>query len=89
MPELQAFQDAHPDAQVIAVNVGEAPQTALRWMETRGLDLTTAFDPNSEVMRLYAARGLPTSFIIAPNGIIRHIFYGATTRAALEAHLTD
>lgn len=86
MPELQAFQTAHPAIRVIAVNAGETPDTALAWAAARDLRLRIAFDPANTITRRYAARGLPTTFVIASDGIIQHIFYGATTRAALEAH---
>lgn len=89
LPELHAFQAAHPNAQVIAVNVGEAPALALRWAEARGLDLAFVFDADGSVSRLYAVRGMPTTFALSPDGIIRHITYGATTQAALEAQLAD
>lgn len=89
MPELQAFQAAHPDVQVIAVNVGEPRAVAADWLAARGLDLTVTFDPNADTFRLYAVRGLPTTFVVAPDGRIRHIAFGAVTRSALEAQLTD
>ena len=89
MPELQAFQAAHPDVQVIAVNVGEPHAVAADWLAARGLDLTVTFDPNADTFRLYAVRGLPTTFVVAPDGRIRHIAFGAVTRSALEALLTD
>jgi len=89
MPELQAFQVAHPDVQLIAVNVGESAQMALTWAEARGISLQIAFDPTGDISRLYAIRGMPTTFVISPDGIIRHIFYGATTQSALENQLAD
>ncbi len=89
MPELQAFQDAHADTQVIAVNVGEAPTAALSWAAARGLTLRTAFDPNGAIARLYAVRGLPTTFVVAPDGFIRYIAFGAVTRSALEAQISN
>lgn len=89
MPELQAFQAAHPDMQVIAVNVGEQRAVAADWLTARRLDLTVAFDPNADTFRLYAVRGLPTTFVVAPDGRIRHIAFGGVTQSALEAQLTD
>jgi len=87
LPELQAFQDAHPDAAVIGVNVGEDPGVAEAWAAERGVTFPITFDQRGQIAGLYAVRGMPTTFLVAPNGIILHIFFGATTRAALENRL--
>jgi thiol-disulfide isomerase/thioredoxin len=39
MPELQAFQSAHPSARVLAVNLGEPPALITDWLSERGITL--------------------------------------------------
>ena len=87
MPDLQAFQSAHPSARVLAVNLGEPPALVTDWLAKRGITLAIPLDTRGEIAYLYRLRGQPTTFVIAPDGIISHIFYGATTRQALESAL--
>lgn len=87
MPELQAFQSAHPSARVLAVNLGEPPALITDWLSERGITLDIPLDTRGEIAYLYHLRGQPTTFVIAPDGRIRHIFYGATTQQALESVL--
>lgn len=85
MPELQAFQSAYPSTRVLAVNLGEPPTLVTDWLAERGINLDIPLDTRGEIAYLYRLRGQPTTFVIAPDGIISHIFYGATTRQALES----
>ena len=87
MPELQAFQSAHPSARVLAVNLGEPPALVADWLAERGITLDIPLDTRGEIAYLYHLRGQPTTFVIAPDGSISHIFYGATTQQALESVL--
>jgi peroxiredoxin len=91
MPELQALYAARRDdgLRVVAVNLGETREAAQTWVDAFGLSFDIALDTNGRVAALYALRGQPSTYVVAPDGVITHIFYGATTRAALEAALTQ
>lgn len=87
MPELQAFHEANPDARLIALNLGEHPNTVAAWARDYGLTFDVALDPSGEIAKQYWLRGQPSTYVISPGGVVTHIFYGATTRAALEQAL--
>jgi peroxiredoxin len=53
---------------VLAVNVKDRRQEALAFVKELKLTYPIAFDPNAEVATLYGAWGLPTTYIIGPNG---------------------
>lgn len=85
MPELEALQAAAGDKiAVVGVNTGEALEDVLDWRENYGLSFPLALDPTGDITMLYAIRGQPTTFLIAPNGEIVHIYYGPVSRATLE-----
>jgi len=84
MPELQRLSDANPDVHIIAVNVGESRDLMQQWGQTFGLTFDLALDPTGEIARLYALRGQPSTYVIAPDGKITHIFFGATDEATLR-----
>ncbi|NDJ59733.1 MAG: TlpA family protein disulfide reductase [Chloroflexi bacterium] len=91
MPELQAFvenTDADPraaDVRLLAVNLGEHPTQIRPWLAARGLTLDVVLDPVGALAEVYRLRGQPSTYVISPNGVITHIFYGPTTRSALLA----
>lgn len=82
MPDLQRIADETP-AQVLAVNLAEPPDVMRVWLAERGLTLAVALDPNAAIARAFWLRGQPTTFVIAPDGVIAQIFYGVTTYDAL------
>jgi thiol-disulfide isomerase/thioredoxin len=87
MPELAALQVAHPSTVVWPVNVGEQPVVVAAWLEARQILLPSLLDLNGETAALYLLRGQPTTVVIAPDGTILSIIFGATTRHQLETVL--
>ncbi len=87
MPELQALYDANRarGLRVVGVNVGDAPEDVLDWVDNYGLTFDMALDPRGDISAQYLLRGQPTTFVVAPDGVITHIVYGPTTRSTLEA----
>lgn len=87
MPELQQTYQRYAEhgLRLLAVNLGESPQSIHNWVDQFGLTFDILLDPAQEIAALYQLRGQPTTFIISPSGIITHIFYGPVTN--LEAVL--
>lgn len=86
MPELQALHEAYPEVRVMAVNLGEPRELIVDWIRYFGLTFDVALD-NGDIATLYRLRGQPSTYIVAPDGMITSIFYGATNRQSLEAAL--
>lgn len=85
MPDLQRIHDEGL-AYVLAVNQGEAQEIVRAWLEQRHLSLPIGLD-DGRAAHLYRVSGLPMSFVIAPDGTIGSIFYGATDAQRLHAAL--
>ncbi len=87
MPDLQAFHEAHPAVRVVAINLGEARAAVVDWAAQFGLTFDVALDSDQSIATRYRLRGQPSTYVVSPGGVITSIFYGPTTRSALEAAL--
>jgi thiol-disulfide isomerase/thioredoxin len=86
MPDLQAIaQKYEPEGLVVlAVNVGESKGTAVDFLRENKLTLTAPLDESSKVSNDYRVRGLPTTYFIQRDGVIREMFGGALNTSAFE-----
>ncbi|MDX1991842.1 MAG: TlpA disulfide reductase family protein [bacterium] len=89
MPELEALSTIYQEnnLRVVGVNVGETASLVQPWVDSLGLTFEIVLDERQSVAALYYLRGMPSTIIISPEGIITHIFYGPVTRATLERAL--
>lgn len=89
MPELQTLYE-ETGIRILAINIAEPTQAISEWVEYYDLTFDILLDPQQDIYNQYRIIGQPTTFVLAPNGIITHIFYGATTaealRTAIETH---
>lgn len=86
MPDLQSlYNRAAGNLSIVAVNQGESAETVGAWADELGLTLTIVLDQTQELTRLYHVRGLPSTIVIAPDGVITHIFYGIADLTTLAA----
>jgi len=84
MPVLQGLYEQHGEQglHVLAINVGE---TAIQdWAMALHLTFDIALDDRQQVAELFQLRGMPSTYIIAPDGIITAIFYCPTTERQLQ-----
>jgi peroxiredoxin len=81
MPVLQAIYDEYRSQglHVLAVNLGESEDTVRDWVEAMDLTFDIVLDAHQEIETLYQLRGTPSTYVVSPNGVITHIFYGPTT----------
>jgi thiol-disulfide isomerase/thioredoxin len=78
MPSMNRLRAALAGApfEILAVNVGE-PQTRIeRFLEQVPLDFPVLLDRDTAVAKAWKARILPASFLIGPDGKIRHSTLG-------------
>ena len=89
MPELDEFAREYQGAgfRVLAVNVLEDADAVRRFGEELQLELPLLVDPHGEVYRAYGVQGLPTSFLVDPEGVIRHVQLGVVSRRFLQARV--
>ena len=81
MPDLQRFYSAYKNKNVVVlgVNQGESAERAGAFATSLGIRFPVLLDQNQQYGRVYAALGLPTTFVINPQGIVVRGFDGALT----------
>jgi len=86
--ELPDLQQIHEEglAHVLAINQGESSAVVQAWLQARSLSMPVALD-EGRASSAYRVNGLPTTFLIAPDGTIGAIFYGAVDELRLRAAL--
>jgi cytochrome c biogenesis protein CcmG, thiol:disulfide interchange protein DsbE len=89
MPELDQVARDYREAgfRVLAVNVLEDATAVRRYGEELQLDLPRLLDPGGGVYKAYNVQGLPTSFLVDRDGLIRDVRYGVVSRGYFEARL--
>jgi thiol-disulfide isomerase/thioredoxin len=83
MPELQQLHEE--GWAVLGVNLGEPVASVARWVDEMGLEFDILLDLDGQATVDYRVGVQPMTFVISPQGIIRHIFYGQTTADAIRA----
>jgi thiol-disulfide isomerase/thioredoxin len=90
MPLLQEYQ-AEYDSEVVvmAVNVGESAEDVQAFVDEMALDLTVLLDEGNSVEKMYQVRGLPSTFFVNADGIIRFAHIGMLTEGQLLGYLDE
>lgn len=78
MPSMQRLSEELDDApfEIIAVNVREPRETVDRFIEAEGYTYPIALDGSGRVSASYAVRGIPTTYMIAPDGSVLGMLVG-------------
>jgi cytochrome c biogenesis protein CcmG/thiol:disulfide interchange protein DsbE len=89
-PELRAFAAEHAevgDAEVVSVVFQDDPSNVEEFFEENGGDWPVILDDKTQIGIDYGVSGIPESYLIDPNGIVRVKLIGGVTRAGLNAQL--
>ncbi|HUR22851.1 MAG TPA: TlpA disulfide reductase family protein [Acidimicrobiales bacterium] len=83
-PELVRFADRHPaeQAQVLMVVYDDQPSDVRAFLAKRGGDWPVVDDPASKVD--FGVRGVPESFLVAPDGFVLSRLVGGVTADGLD-----
>ncbi len=77
LPALQAAAERYGErVLILGVDQGEAPELVQRYVDEKGLTFAIPLDAEFEVSTLYNVRGLPTTYFIDSQGVIRQIWLG-------------
>lgn len=88
MPLLEAyFMDYQDNLVILGVNAGEPADTVRPYVEELGLTFPILLDSKNEVYSLYRVRGMPTTFFLDADGIIRFQHIGELSEAQLADYL--
>ncbi|MBI3969084.1 MAG: redoxin domain-containing protein [Chloroflexi bacterium] len=86
MPEIQAYWDAKrgQGLEVLAVDVREDVEIVQAFVDELGLRFAPLLDLEGDVSTGYRVLGLPTTFFVDREGIVRDIHTGPMTKELLE-----
>lgn len=76
---------------IIAVNLDAKSEDAQRFLARYPANFTLAFDPKGETPRQYGVKGMPTSYILAPDGTVlaKHMGFREADQARLEEQIAS
>jgi thiol-disulfide isomerase/thioredoxin len=92
LPDMETLLRLHQaeGLAVIAVNAGEAYGPASRFLQRLEVELTAfGYDPKGDVVRRYAVEGMPTSYFIDADGVIRRVIPGQMSLKLMESMLQE
>ena len=91
MPHIQAAYEHHSQEGlvVLGVNQMESPNSVSRFVEEYSLTFPMPMDRDGKVSAVYQARGLPTSFFVDAEGVIRATFTGPMSSGFIESKLEE
>ena len=86
MPELdRAAREYHDEGfRVLAVNLLEDAASIRKFGDELQVGLPLLVDPSGDVYKAYSVQGLPASFLVDRDGVIRDVHLGVITRSYLE-----
>jgi len=74
---------------VVAVNTGEDASTAQKWLDRLEIDaFHIALDPTLVVSDAYGVFGMPTSFFLDADGVVRATYVGQLDKDLMREYLT-
>ena len=87
-PWMNALQEKYRSKglEVIAVNLDANNEDAQKFLATTPAKFTVAFDSKGRTPLQYGVKGMPTSYLISPDGkiIMQHMGFNAADRDMLE-----
>ena len=90
MPLLQEYhQKFGSDLTIIAVNTGETSEDVQAYVDELELDLPILLDEQKKVEEMYRVRGLPSTYFVSEDGIIRFVHIGILTESQLQGYLDE
>ncbi|MFQ5854339.1 MAG: TlpA family protein disulfide reductase [Anaerolineae bacterium] len=74
---------------VLAVNYGEGPDVVAGFVTEGGYTFPIALDRDLELARTYLVHGMPTTYFIDRDGIIRQVHIGEMAGDLLQSYVTE
>jgi cytochrome c biogenesis protein CcmG/thiol:disulfide interchange protein DsbE len=90
-PELVSFQRRHAqagDASVVSVVFDDQPDAVRAWFDKNGGDWDVVVGNEGQIALDYGVAGVPESFLIGPDGVVRYKLIGGVTSLGLDRLLT-
>lgn len=92
--EMPVFQDRFEkyggeDFVILALDADETEAPVQDFIAQNGLSFPVVIDAGAAVYQLYQVRGLPSSFFIDEDGVVRTIHIGVMTEEQLDGYLAQ
>ena len=85
-PELaRAYDEHNGDFVILGVDLQESPGDVRRFADGYGAKFPIVIDVDASVSNAYRLIGLPSSYFIDQNGVLRDQFFGPLSRATIDA----
>ena len=93
-PEMKAIEvvyQRHKDKglEVYAVNAGQDKPTVAAFIKRLGVTYPVLLDEQSAIAKRYGVMGLPTTYFVDANGVVRGKVIGEADEAVFEQHALD
>ncbi len=91
MPDIEALYQEYKDKDVavIGIDLVESESIVSWFVQVMGYSWTFVIDTTGEVAQDYRVTGIPASFFLDREGIIRAIHIGSMTKETMEAKLAQ
>jgi len=88
-PDIQAAHEQYEDAGlvVLAIDIGEDPDTVREYLERAGLTFTVGLDETTEIAALYRIAGIPSHYFIDGDGVLRDWKIGSMGKKEMDRKL--
>jgi peroxiredoxin len=89
-PEMKIIDQMrlrHAGLVILAVNTGQDKPTIEAFMKKLGVGYPAALDESSKIAKSYGVVGLPTTFLIDGQGVVRGKIIGEADEAMFERHI--
>lgn len=87
MKLIDTVRKRYAGLEVLAVNAGQDKATIEAFMKKLGVSYPAAMDEDSKIARRYGVVGLPTTYMIDGQGIVRGKIVGESDEAMFERYL--
>ena len=88
LPQLQEFAAAHPEIDVIAVNLGDVPTSVQTYIDEIGLTMPVIIDFEGRVSTALGVTSVPSTLVLSVSGNVLSTHLGEITASEL-ASLVD
>lgn len=78
IPLIQALNAdlIHPNFRIVLINTAETEDTIFSFLSATAPQLHTLLDEDGQVSEVWAPRGLPSTYFVDPQGVIRYLALG-------------
>jgi peroxiredoxin len=87
MKLIDAVRQRHAGLAILAVNAGQDKATVEAFMAKLGVGYPAALDEKSRIAKSYGVVGLPTTFFIDAQGVVRGKIVGEADEAMFERYV--